>query len=198
MANIITLTRFPLLFFYLGLLYYGGTQARAWAVPLILFIILLDGVDGIVARRRNETSLLGSVLDIATDRTLEFVLWVIFADLDLIPVVVPILVLTRGTSVDAVRSVGMRRGKAAFEQLSHPLSRFLVSSRTMRFLYGGVKAAAFALLSLDWALQLGSSPAKDLVHTTALALTWISVAVCLARGIPVLVEGYHTLRTRAA
>lgn len=194
MANIITLSRFPLLFFYLALLYYGGAQAHLWAVLLILVIIFLDAVDGFVARRRNETSLLGSVLDIATDRTLEYVFWVVFAHLGLIPVIIPLIVLIRGTTVDAVRAVGMQEGKAAFDQLSTPLSQYLVSSRFMRALYGFSKAAAFALLTLHLALSPGDNPLASLVQISAGALTWISVILCLLRGIPVLIEGYSVLR----
>jgi len=99
MANIITVARLPLLFIYLGMLYYGNQTLMLWNVLLIFIIFNLDSLDGWVARRLNEASLLGSVLDIATDRTLEYVLWVVYAHLGLIPVLVPIIVLVRGTAV---------------------------------------------------------------------------------------------------
>ena len=132
MANFITLFRFPLLFLYLVLLYLGDQGSLLWNTPLILLIFALDGLDGWVARKKGETSLLGSVLDIATDRALEYVLWVVYAHLGLIPVAVPVIVLIRGTFVDAIRSMGMKDGVSAFEQIQSPLSRFLVSSRFMR------------------------------------------------------------------
>ena len=81
MANIITVARFPLLFIYLGILYYGNQTLMFWNVLLIFIIFNLDSLDGWVARKLNEASLLGSVLDIATDRTLEYVLWVVYAHL---------------------------------------------------------------------------------------------------------------------
>ncbi len=194
MANIITLLRFPLLFLYIGLLYLGGASVQMWCVPFIIIIILLDTLDGIVARSRNETSLLGSVLDIATDRTLELVLWVVFADLNLISILVPIIVITRGTLVDAIRAIGMREGKSAFKQLKSPISQFLVSSRFMRATYGIVKAVAFAVLTLNLAFRTANSGWETLVHIAALAFTWISVAICLLRGFPVLIEGYVILK----
>ena len=46
-------------------------------------VIGLDGVDGYVARKRNETSVFGSIFDIAIDRVVENVLWVVLADLGL-------------------------------------------------------------------------------------------------------------------
>jgi len=198
MANLITLSRFPLLVVYLLMLYSGGSSLRFWAVGLILMIVLMDGLDGMVARMRGETSLLGSVLDIAMDRTLEYVLWVVFADLNLISVVVPIIVLTRGTAVDAVRAVGLRHGKVAFEQPSHPVSRFLISSRFMRSGYGVVKAAAFAALTLNLGMLGGGHSLLSAVQVTALVLTWLSVAFCLLRGLPVLFEGITALHGEPA
>ncbi len=197
MANFITLIRFPLLFVYVALLYYGNFTLRAWSTLFIIAIIVLDSVDGIVARARDEVSLLGSALDIATDRTLEIMLWVVFAHLGLIPVLVPLIFIVRGTLVDALRAVGMSSGKAPFEQVRSPISRFLVASRFMRGSFGFVKTAAFALLTADLALTTPGAPWADWrppMHILALTFTWASVAWSLARGLPVLIEGFTLLR----
>ncbi|NPA92287.1 MAG: CDP-alcohol phosphatidyltransferase family protein [Chloroflexi bacterium] len=197
MANLITLARFPLLFLYIAFLYYGGFTLRFWSAPFILLIILMDSIDGIVARARGETSLLGSALDIATDRTLEIMLWVVFAHLGLIPIIVPLIVIARGTTVDAVRAVGMSSGLPPFEQVKSPISRFLVASKFMRSTYGFLKAAAFVTLTLDLAFRTPGAPLPAihaLIHTVALVFTWLAVIWCLARGIPVLVEGYALLK----
>ena len=197
MANTITLLRFPLLFIYVALLYYGNFTIRIWCVPFILLIILMDTVDGIVARARGETSLLGSALDIATDRTLEVMLWVVFSDLRLISVLVPLIFIVRGTTVDAIRAVGMSSGKPPFEQVQAPISRFLVASRFMRSSYGFIKASAFALLTADLALHTPNAPWASWhhpIHLLARIFTWAAVLWSLARGIPVLVEGGNLLK----
>ena len=194
MANIITVARFPLLFIYLGILYYGNQTLMFWDVLLIIIIFNLDSLDGWVARKLNETSLLGSVLDIATDRTLEYVLWVVYAHLGLIPVLVPIIVLIRGTAVDAVRSVRMKSGLSAFDQIQSPLSKFLVSSRFMRAFYGIAKGAAAALLTLAFALQSNSGPWPNLVYQTGRVFTLLSVCLCVIRGLPVLIEGIKEIQ----
>jgi len=194
MANIITVARFPLLFIYLGILYYGNQTLMFWDVLLIIIIFNLDSLDGWVARKLNETSLFGSVLDIATDRTLEYVLWVVYAHLGLIPVLVPIIVLIRGTAVDAVRSVRMKSGLSAFDQIQSPLSKFLVSSRFMRAFYGIAKGAAAALLTLAYALQSNSGPWPNLVYQTGRVFTLLSVCLCVIRGLPVLIEGIKEIQ----
>jgi len=198
MANIITVARFPLLFIYLGILYFGNQTLMLWNVLLIFIIFNLDSLDGWVARKLNETSLLGSVLDIATDRTLEYVLWVVYAHLGLIPIMVPIIVLIRGTAVDAVRSVRMKSGLSAFDQIQSPLSKFLVSSRFMRAFYGIAKGAAAALLTLALALQSNAGPWPDIVYKSGLVFTWISVGLCVIRGLPVLIEGIKEIQNSPA
>ena len=194
MANLITLIRFPLLFVYVALLYSENPTVIYWCVPFIILISVLDAVDGLIARALGEVSLLGSVLDIATDRTLEMVLWVVFAHLGLIPVVIPLLVIARGTTVDAVRAVGMRDGKRAFDQVQHPISRFLVSSRFMRDAYGIAKGAAFGLLTLTLGLQVDGSSWSETLLLISLIVTWLCVIMMILRGLPVLIEGYSLLK----
>ena len=194
MANLITIVRFPLILIYLIILYFwrSNSAALAWNVPLIMLIFSLDVIDGWVARKRGETSLLGSVLDIATDRTLEYILWIVYAHLGLIPVAVPLIVITRGVTVDAVRAVGMKSGSSAFEQVKSPLSRFLVGSRFMRAFYGTVKAAAAAFLTLKILLDSLNSSWSEPIWAGALVFTWISVITCLLRGVPVIIEGFQS------
>lgn len=103
MANAITLSRFPLLFLYIALLYTENPTIIFWCVPFVVFISLMDMFDGIIARRFGEVSLLGSTLDIAVDRAFEIILWVVYANLKLVPVIIPIIVITRGTLTDAIR-----------------------------------------------------------------------------------------------
>ena len=196
MANFITIARLPLLFLYLGTLYYGNQNLLYWNVPFIIAIFLMDTLDGWVARKLGEASLLGSVLDIATDRTLEYVLWVVYAQLGLISILVPIIVIIRGTSVDAIRSVGMKSGLSPFDQIQSPINKFLVSSRFMRAFYGTVKGAAAALLTLAFALESALPTWFNLVHTTGLIFTWISVLVCVLRGVPVLIDGFRKIQSK--
>ena len=94
MANIITLLRFPFLFVYIALLYTHNPTVVFWCTPLIVLITLMDTFDGLIARARGEVSLLGSTLDIAVDRAFEIILWVVYAHLGLIPILIPIIVIT--------------------------------------------------------------------------------------------------------
>lgn len=188
MATWITLSRLPLLALVVATLYRGTPALKLLGVGLLLLGLFLDTVDGAIARKRKETSLLGGVLDIAADRAYELVLWMCFADLGMIPVLMPLIVVTRTALTDAFRSVGVGQGTAPFGQIAGRLGRFLVASAWLRTGYSVSKFATFGGLALARALVSG--PGLDPAVMGALqTLAWISVALCLLRGLPVIVEG---------
>src|ERR687895_559460 len=153
LANWITLSRFPLLLATVLILYFGSPGLRLAGVLLLFVGLMLDTVDGMVARQRGQTSLFGSVLDIAADRTYELVLWVCFADLGMIPVGIPLIIIARTTLTDALRSIGVGQGTAPFAQHRTSLGRFLVGSTWMRTGYAVSKVVTFCGLALVLALS---------------------------------------------
>src|SRR3954471_9294071 len=143
LANWITLSRLPLLLINVLILYRGSPSIRL-AGTLLLFVgLMLDTVDGVVARRTGQTSLFGSVLDIAADRTYELVLWVCFADLGMISASIPLIVVARTTLTDALRSVGVGQGVAPFAQARGAIARFVIGSPAMRTGYSVSKVTTF-------------------------------------------------------
>ena len=193
LANWITLSRYPILVINVLILYFGSTSVRLAGVALLFVGLMLDTVDGVVARKTGQTSLLGSVLDIAADRSYELVLWVVFADLGMTPVAVPIIVLIRTTLTDGFRSMGVGQGTAPFAQHQTRLGRFLVGSPFMRTGYAVSKVVAFCGLALvqalggfpvDSAASLAVPPLVDALRIVA----WIAVGFCVLRGIPVIVR----------
>jgi len=154
-TNLITVLRFPLLIVIVLLLYFGGTVGQLIDAPLIVVLILMDFLDGIVARRCDEQTLVGSALDIAADRAVEVVLWVTYAHLKLIPVVIPLTVIIRGALTDSVRNVALQHGQSAHSMMRSSWGRWLVASGYMRTGYAVVKAVAFTLLALALGLKTG-------------------------------------------
>lgn len=196
LANWITLSRFPLLLFNILILYFGSPGVRLAGVALLFLGLLLDTEDGMVARKTGQTSLFGSVLDIAADRTYELVLWVCFADLRLIPLAIPLIVIARTTLTDALRSIGVGQGTVPFAQHRTRLGRFLVGSALMRVGYSASKLLTFCGLALTQAFggfPEGSGSARAAVPMLAgfRALAWVAVVFCVFRGLPVII---HSLR----
>jgi phosphatidylglycerophosphate synthase len=160
----------------------------------LLFLgLMLDTVDGMVARRTGQTSLFGSVLDIAADRTYELVLWVCFADLGLIPVAIPLIIIARTTLTDAFRSIGVGQGTAPFAQHRTTLGRFLVGSTWMRTGYAVTKTTTFCGLALAQAFSgfpSGTTLARAVpsLMMTMRVTAWLAVAFCVFRGLPVIIR----------
>jgi len=204
MANLITISRFPLLIAIIIMQYASSPGARLISVALIVLLILMDMFDGMIARKRHEESLLGSVLDIMTDRSVELVMWIVFGHLGLVPIVIPIIFVLRGTIVDALRSVSVSEGTAPFKAMKSKLGRFLVGSPWMRSPYGVFKAIAFAGLALTHALA--AYAARGQVSTALVGysrtlfnvVSWIATAYCLVRGVPVVIEVLPTLLERTS
>jgi phosphatidylglycerophosphate synthase len=191
MANWITISRFPLLLGFVLMLYLGEPWVRLVGVPVLFALLMLDTIDGVVARATGKTSLIGSVLDIAADRAYELVLWVCFTDLRVIPLAIPLIVIVRTTLTDALRSIGVSQGLRPFDQHRSKLGRFLVSSSWMRTSYSFTKITAFCGLTLG--IAMASYPAGTRLHEASLPVlrvflivAWIATALCVVRGLPVI------------
>lgn len=157
------------------------------AFALTAFIIYADALDGYLARKLNQASKLGGVLDIAGDRCVEMFYWIVFAVLQWIPVWVPLLFLVRGTFVDAVRSVLSEKGYTAFganTMMQSPVGKFLVASNFSRFSYAVAKAVAFCLLIAAHTTVGGQYN----ISPIAMGFVYFSAAFCVIRGLPVLIE----------
>jgi phosphatidylglycerophosphate synthase len=188
-ANVVAITRATLAFIAVAILFH---RPGFYLLASILTItsILMDGLDGWVARRYGEVSRIGAVIDILTDRIVELTYWIAFASLRWIPVWIPILVAVRGLLVDGARALAFERGLTAFgptTMMRSKIGTFLVASRESRSAYGISKACAFSLMIIAYAPQLPSD-ARSIVLAVALTCVYVSVALCVLRGIPVLLE----------
>ncbi len=192
MANAITLTRLILLFLLVAMIYRAPPAWQLLNLPLLIVIMLLDALDGYVARLRHESSLFGAVFDIAADRIVETVLWVVLAHLGLVPIWAAVVFIVRGNLTDSVRSAGARDGVAPFEMVQSRWARLLVAGRFMRGLYNTAKMTTFGLVLLvqplpalipevwaDWSAVAGMA---------VFGLVCMTVTLCLLRGVPVLLE----------
>ena len=171
MANLITAARVALLFIAVGFVYLslphdGQPGEPVWALVAALLTILVfvgDAIDGLVARARGEANALGAVVDIAGDRIVENVYWVVFAHIGLLSVWFPLIMLVRSFWVDALRTLALREGMTAFGEKTMMRSRlglWLAASRLHRALYASAKVVTFVylLLQLAFTMQLSRDP----------------------------------------
>jgi CDP-diacylglycerol--glycerol-3-phosphate 3-phosphatidyltransferase len=190
MANLITIFRTFLVFIAVYLLFSHNSMWYILALLLTIVAFSLDGVDGWVARKFNESSKLGAVLDIMSDRIVENTYWVAFAALGWLPVVFPIIALTRGFVVDGLRSVAMAQGLTAFGEASmqsDKIGYFICGSKFSRIAYAVAKGVAFILMIFAKMPKIDHDIS---VFLSAIAYMFATVAIvfCVLRGLPVVFE----------
>lgn len=193
MANLITLSRLLLLIVVVAIAYQPPAPWQFANVILLILVFVTDGLDGYVARRRNETSLFGALFDIAGDRIVELTMWIVLADLGLVPVWVPIVFVIRGTIVDTIRASHSRReGESPFAMMATPLGRFIVAGKFMRIFYAVLKATAFCwlLFTRTFAVVFPGvwSEWGGLMGGFGSFLVYLSALICILRGLPVVLE----------
>ncbi|HVE79207.1 MAG TPA: CDP-alcohol phosphatidyltransferase family protein [Gemmatimonadaceae bacterium] len=190
MANLITLARTLLAFVVVGMLHVRTTHVYLAAAGLTLAIIWMDALDGYVARRRRECTKFGAVADILGDRVVEMTYWIIFAVLGWVPAWIAIAVAARGIVVDGFRALALERGMTAFggsSMMKTRLGALLVSSRASRAAYGVGKALAFSLIILHFTPGI-AAPLGELLRVAAYTSVYATVAFCVLRGAPVVLE----------
>ena len=164
LANFITVFRVFLCFIVVALLISGEPTLFWAAFVLTIIVIWFDGLDGYVARKFNQASKFGAVLDILCDRLVENIYWITFACLGWLPLFVPLVVVTS------------------------KIGRFIVASNFCRFTYAITKALAFAFLILaNFPVMLGKGTVNPFVPI-AYTCAYIAVVFCVVRGIPVVIE----------
>lgn len=199
MANLITVGRLILLFVVIWLIYVGSVEVIEACMVLLILVFASDGLDGWVARKRGSTSAFGAVFDIAGDRVVENALWIVFADLKLVPVWVPLLVMTRGFLVDGIRSLSLMKGMTPFgknNMMRSPITEWLTAGRFMRGFFGWAKSGGFVFLAglAAWDYQdtsgtmIGSLYGQDWFMAFGWVLVWSAVALTVIRAIPVFID----------
>jgi len=179
-----------------------------WGLAALLLTILvfyMDSLDGYVARKLGVASEFGALFDITGDRIVEHVYWIFFTAMGMVSIWVPIIFISRSFLVDTVRNVAFsKEGKTPFGEKSmmrSDFTLFLTSSRFMRGFYGIIKVVVFLLLGSILVLQAGEASMtawaseafiNDLNVFTQF-IVWLTVALNLIRGLPVLWDGQYYL-----
>ncbi len=208
MANLLTILRMLLAVVAIEFLFTGNPGLNIAALILTLFVIVLDGLDGVVARMLKEESKFGSVFDILGDRVVENLYWIAFAVIGTVGVWVPMVVVARGIITDGLRSIALSKGYTAFgssTMMQNKFCHFLTASRFSRAVYGTAKALVFLVLIAAYIPNLEYyNPVsvksfnmyltmKPYLIITADILVYITVAMCIVRGLPVIFESKRFL-----
>ncbi len=99
----LTVARILSTFLIMGLLFVPGLAAKTACLVLFLLASLTDWLDGYLARRLNQTSPLGTLLDPIADKVLILGLLIAFVQLRVVPAWMALIILTRELVITGVR-----------------------------------------------------------------------------------------------
>lgn len=160
-------------------------------ISLIILSYLLDAVDGYLARKLNQTTTIGSLVDVLADRITEYILWIFFTYMKYIPLWAPLIVIPRGVLTDAIRSIASAKGISVYDLPKNSISKLLVRSRLFRVLIGLGKLVSFTYAG--YLMAIG--------RPTDVYVFWLVVFVVvinIARGLPVIIESGPVVLDRSS
>lgn len=168
------------------------------ALAIVVLSYLSDGVDGYIARTFHQETTLGSILDILGDRTLEVGLWLIFASQGIVPAVVGIIFIIRGSITDTIRQINFGKNHSTpFSLSSSAFTKIIVSSRFSRLLYGVIKFATFCFAVIVLINRVTLSANFPLYLNYLQIMVWVTTIYNLLRGIPVIIESFDLLSNKS-
>ncbi len=189
-ANIVSVSRIFIAFIAIGLLYVHTTTAYIWSVSLTIIAFAMDGVDGYIARKYNQSSEWGAVLDILGDRIVEMSYWIAFAVMGWLNILFPLICVARAFTTDGIRSIALSKGMTPFGEKSMQSTswgKFICASKFMRVSYAVAKVVAFVLLITAYIPGLNEQ-AADIIRLIAIISAWFAITFCVVRAIPVVAE----------
>ena len=192
MANFISIFRIFIMFFAVYLIYtqQGNTPAYVWALVLTILAFSLDGLDGWVARKFNEVSKFGALLDIMGDRIVENTYWILFAVMGWLNILFPLIAITRGFVTDTIRSAAMEKGLTPFGMQVNPICKWITGSKFMRISYAVAKVLAFVLIITA---KIPVCPNREIIWNVGYYAAVFAIVFCVIRGLPVIIEAKRVI-----
>lgn len=191
LANIVSVTRIFVAYAAIACLYVQTTWAYIIALVLTIIAFAMDGLDGYLARKLNQSSEWGSVLDILGDRIVEVSYWIVFAVMGWLNIIFPLICVARAFTTDGIRSVALSKGMTAFgdkTMQSTSWGKFICASRFMRISYAVAKVLAFLLLITVNTPGMELWNGTPILHIITMVFAWAAIIFCVVRAIPVVVE----------
>lgn len=110
LPNTITLGRILLIPLFVFLAYEPGPWRSFWAAVVFLIAALTDLLDGYLARKHNQVTALGKLLDPVADKLLTLAGFVMLVDQGLAAAWIVIIILGREVAITGLRAIAAAEG----------------------------------------------------------------------------------------
>ena len=111
LPNKLTILRIILTAAFMVFLFSGGVAAKVAALIVFLLASLTDILDGYIAKRNNQVTDFGKLMDPIADKILVLSAFLAFVELGLVPAWMVAIILFREVAVTALRGMALTKGK---------------------------------------------------------------------------------------
>jgi len=110
-SNKLTISRIVLTFVFMGCLFSKGLFPKSLALFIFLICCFTDYFDGYLAKKRNEVTNLGIILDPIADKVLTLGAFLAFVEMKLIPAWIVVIIVARELTITGLRLAALTRGE---------------------------------------------------------------------------------------
>ena len=103
LPNLITLSRIPMMFVIVGLMYCVFPGAATLAFVCFVLSAIGDWADGYLARKRGLISTFGKFMDALTDKVLVLGIMIAFVQLDVVQIIWVLVIIVREFLISGMR-----------------------------------------------------------------------------------------------
>lgn len=111
LPNKLTILRIILTFIFMPLLFLPGVWVKLAALLIFTFASLTDFYDGRIARKNNQITSFGKLMDPIADKILILSAFVAFVQMQLISAWMVVLIMSREIIITGVRMLAITKGK---------------------------------------------------------------------------------------
>jgi CDP-diacylglycerol--glycerol-3-phosphate 3-phosphatidyltransferase len=185
LPNVLTISRVPLMFVVVGLMFANFANAATIAFWLYIAAALTDWFDGMLARRANQVSQFGRFMDAVIDKVMVLGLMVALInggyfhfmgrDYALVAMILWMCILSREFAISGMRMAAAVRGITIEADTSGKVKTF-VQLNAIGWILGA------RMLERDW-VPPDQSVIVTTVHTIGLGLYVLSAVLTITSGI---------------
>ena len=111
LPNKLTISRIALTFIFMAFLYTPGVLARTLALCVFLLASLTDALDGYLAKKNNQITDFGRLMDPVADKVLVLAALLAFVERGVVPAWIVVLIIFREITVTGLRVLALTKGR---------------------------------------------------------------------------------------
>ncbi|GAB5561145.1 MAG: CDP-diacylglycerol--glycerol-3-phosphate 3-phosphatidyltransferase [Synoicihabitans sp.] len=194
LPNILTISRVPMLFIVVGLMFSDRSYAATGAFWLFIIAALTDWLDGYLARISNQISTFGRFMDAVIDKVMVLGLMIAlvngnyFGDLDMWAMLALLCILTREFGMSGLRMIAASKGLVVEADTSGKLKTF-TQLNAIGWLLGA------KMFAVDFADIFGPSDQIiiNVVHWVGVGLYFLSALLTITSGFSYFKRHQHVM-----